>query len=253
MLLRVFGPLALVLILISPHAAHSIGLSTCDAAAWGGNCNLRNTGTQVNVGGSTGRSGTGGSGAHHSAPATPESEPFTCADELCRGGYSVITVPDVTLADLASFVPARPSLSGEPKNLGVVGMPTNFVAAAREQRMSGRVLGFDVVVRFRPAGFVFDYGDGSTRRSDSGGASWAGVGEGDFTPTATSHVYHRAGTYTARVTALFTASVDFGSGVWHPVDGFVRATTGGYTVRVVEVRTALVDRTCLENPRGPGC
>ena len=49
----------------------------------------------------------------------------------------------------------------------------------------------------------------------------------------------------------YAASVDFGSGIWRPVAGYVTATTGGYDVRVVEVRTALVDQTCLENPRGP--
>ena len=51
----------------------------------------------------------------------------------------------------------------------------------------------------------------------------------------------------------YAASVDFGSGTWRPVAGYVTATTGGYGVQVVEVRTALVDRTCLEDPRGPGC
>ncbi len=53
-------------------------------------------------------------------------------------------------------------------------------------------------------------------------------------------------------TVEYAASVDFGGG-WRPVAGVVRAASAGYGVRVVEVRTALVDRTCLENPRGPGC
>jgi hypothetical protein len=52
---------------------------------------------------------------------------------------------------------------------------------------------------------------------------------------------------------LYSASVDFGSGLWRPVPGFVEATTGGYDVRVVEVHTGLVDKTCVENPHGPGC
>jgi hypothetical protein len=119
--------------------------------------------------------------------------------------------------------------------------------------MSGSILDFDVVVRFVPAAFAFDYGDGTIRTAATGGASWHATGSADFTPTATSHVYSRPGTYPVRVTVLYRASVDFGSGVWRPVDGFVRATAGGYDVRVVEVHTALVDRTCLEDPTGPGC
>ena len=50
----------------------------------------------------------------------------------------------------------------------------------------------------------------------------------------------------------YTASVDFGTG-FRPVDGYVSATTAGYDVQVVEVRTALVDKTCAEDPQGPGC
>ena len=108
-------------------------------------------------------------------------------------------------------------------------------------------------MRFVPAGYVFDYGDGSTSVSGAGGASWQRLGQAQFTPTATSHVYGARGTYPVSVTVQYAASVDFGSGTWRPVAGYVTATTGGYGVRVVEVRTALVDRTCLENPRGPGC
>ncbi|MBU4465520.1 MAG: hypothetical protein KKH75_06710 [Actinobacteria bacterium] len=167
--------------------------------------------------------------------------------------YSVVGPPDVTLADLVSFVPAKPTLMGEPAGIGVVGMPTNIVASASEQRIPGRLLDWDVVVRFVPAGFRFDYGDGATRSASTGGTRWATLGQADFTPTATSHTYAARGTYPVTVTVLYSASVDFGSGTWRPVDGFVEASTGGYSIRVVEVRTALVDKTCLENPTGPGC
>ena len=63
----------------------------------------------------------------------------------------------------------------------------------------------------------------------------------------------QAGGRMASVTVQYAASVDFGSGTWRPVSGYVTSTSGGYDVRVVEARTALVDRTCVENPAGPGC
>ena len=132
-------------------------------------------------------------------------------------------------------------------------MQTNVLASASEQRIAGTLLGWEVTVRFVPAAFVFDYGDGVTARSMSGGASWQRLGQAQFTPTPTSHVYRERGTYPVSVSVQYAASVDFGSGTWRPVAGYVTATTTGYGVRVVEVRTALVDRTCLENPRGPGC
>ena len=181
----------------------------------------------------------------------PVPEPNPCDSVGTCGGYIVVMPPDVTAADLASFRPARPSLTGEPAGFGIVGAPTNVVAAASEQYMTGTLLGWDVTVRFVPAGYVFDYGDGSTERSATGGASWGSLGQAQFTPTATSHAYRERGTYPVSVTVEYAASVDFGSGTWRPVTGFVTASTGGYDVRVVEARTALVDKTCVENPRRP--
>ncbi|MEN2741181.1 hypothetical protein ABCS02_25640 [Microbacterium sp. X-17] len=208
--------------------------------------------------GSTTRPGSGSgsdnadSDAGPAAPAPAPAPTRACATALCRGGYEVASLPDVTLADLASFVPDAPSITGEPTGLGVVGMPTNLVAAASEQRLTGTLLGYAVTVRFVPVGFAFDYGDGGTRAATTGGASWSRLGQADFTPTPTSHVYAAPGTYSAHARVDYAASVDFGGG-WRPVAGAVRATSAAYDVRIVEVRTALVQRTCLENPRGPGC
>ncbi len=132
-------------------------------------------------------------------------------------------------------------------------MPTNLLASASEERIPGTVLGWDVTVRFVPVAYVFDNGDGTTTRAATGGSPWTSLGQGQFTPTATSHVYRERGTYGVSVTVEYAASVDFGSGIWRPVPGVVRAQAAGYDVRVVEVRTALVDRTCDEDPTGPGC
>lgn len=229
--------------------------SLADAAA--GLCG-RNTGEVVEIIRSESQPGkatnkeprsNSGAGPRPEAPAEPEDcGPLNrCID------YSVIGVPDVTLADIASFRPAQPTLAGEPAGFGVVGMPTNLLASASEQRIPGTVLGWDVTVRFVPVAYVFDNGDGTTTRAATGGASWAALGQGQFTPTATSHAYRARGTYPVSVTVEYEASVDFGSGTWRPVPGVVRAEAAGYGVRVVEVRTALVDRTCVEDPTGPGC
>ncbi|QIG40866.1 hypothetical protein G5T42_16440 [Microbacterium sp. 4R-513] len=228
---------------------------------------MSNSGSQIDIGASTGSPGTADRsnafdrGQRDPAlkdPAPNDPGPVdpatgqTCASPLCRTIYSVVNIPEVTIDDLASFRPTSPSLTGEPAGFGVVGMPANVVAAGSEQLIPGNLLGWDVVVRFRPAAYVFAYGDGSTQRVTTGGATWEQLGQAQFTPTATSHVYRERGTYPVSVTVQYAAAVDFGTG-WRPVQGYVSATTGGYDVRVVEVKTALVDRTCVENPSGPGC
>lgn len=220
-------------------------------------CSLGNSGEQVDIGAGITNPAPPSEGDQsapgESAPVLPNPDPNPCDSVGTCGGYIVVMPPDVTAADLASFRPTRPSLEGEPAGFGIVGAPTNVVAAASGQYLTGDLLGWDVTVRFVPAGFIFDYGDGTTARSTTGGASWAGLGQAQFTPTATSHAYRERGTYSVSVTVQYSASVDFGSGTWRPVTGFVTASTGGYDVRVVEARTALVDKTCVENPSGPGC
>jgi hypothetical protein len=160
--------------------------------------------------------------------------------------------PAVTLADLVSFRPTTPQLAGEPAGFGVVRMPTNFVATASAQDIPGVLLGYPVTVRFTPVAYVFSYGDGSTTRSATGGVAWTASGSPQFTPTDTGHVYDARGAYVSRVTVEYSAAVDFGAG-WRPVVGVVTARTGDYPIQVVEVRTALVEHTCAEDPQGPGC
>ena len=231
--------------------------SSCEGSSTWTHCDVSNSGEQVDIGASITDppppSGGGQSGPDEFTPTVPVPEPNPCDSVGTCGGYIVVMPPDVTAADLASFRPARPSLTGEPAGFGIVGAPTNVVAAASEQYMTGTLLGWDVTVRFVPVGYVFDYGDGSTERSATGGTSWASLGQAQFTPTATSHAYRERGTYPVSVTVEYAASVNFGSGTWRPVTGSVTASTGGYDVQVVEARTALVDKTCAENPRGPGC
>jgi len=155
--------------------------SSCAGPSSWAYCNIGTDGSKVDVGAGTttpGRSGpsdgqSGGApkgGGSSTAPPAPEEE---CETSLCRPLYSVVTLPDVTAEDLRSFVPAVPTVTGEPLGLGVVGMPTNLVAAASVQLLSGPLLGYDVTVRFTPTGYRFDHGDGTSRTAATGGATWA--------------------------------------------------------------------------------
>lgn len=267
MLSRVTGIFVLVLALTA-GAAGPVPMEQCSYADYAaGRCgqSVSTDGTDVNLAGSV-NTGTSGDDARDASPGNRE--PQVIWDPANRnpcdapGGWCVRPelpgepadpgLPAVTLADLESFRPVTPALTGEPAGFGVVGMPTNFVAAASEQAIPGVLLGYPVTVRFTPTAFVFSYGDGTSARSATGGATWAQVGTAQFSPTDTTHVYRERGIYSATVAVEFAASVDFGTG-WIPVDGVVTASSGAYPVEVVEVHTALVDRTCEEDPTGPGC
>jgi hypothetical protein len=161
-------------------------------------------------------------------------------------------LPAVTIADLVRFAPPGSSLTGEPNNVGVAGLPTNFVTTAQAQTVTGELLGFPLSVRFTPAAYDFVYGDGTISTSSTGGSPWADLAQAQFTPTDTSHAYKERGTYTAQVNVRYSAEVDFGTG-WFPVTGQVTADGTPQPIRIFEAHTALVAFTCAEAPRSPGC
>lgn len=160
--------------------------------------------------------------------------------------------PTVTITDLASFSPATATATGEPSNLGIAGLPMNFVATASAHTRTGTLFGAPISVRFTPVGFDFRYGDGVTATLTTGGTTWTALGQAQFTPTATSHVYRDRGTYNADVTIRYTAEVDLGGG-WIPIDGQLSVPGPAQQIRIYEAHTALVQYTCTERPTAPGC
>ncbi|WP_447913203.1 hypothetical protein [Microbacterium phyllosphaerae] len=161
-------------------------------------------------------------------------------------------IPTITISDLVRFAPASVVAASEPGNVGIAGMPTNFLGAATSQIQNGELFGIPLRVRFTPAGYDYTYGDGSSATLTSPGQTWAALGQAQFTPTATSHVYRDPGVYPARVDIRYTAQVDLGGG-WIDVPGQLTTPGAVQEIRILEARTALVAHTCDENPAGVGC
>ncbi len=176
-----------------------------------------------------------------------------CVDYLFqRPGEATPGTPTVTLTDLASFAPAPVTLSAEPDNVGIADMPANFLATASVHTQTGTLLGHPLSVRFTPVGYDYTYGDGTTATLATPGRTWEELGQAQFTPTPTSHVYADRGTYAADVDVRYTAEIDFGTG-WYPVDGELTTDGPVQQIRIFEAHTALVAYTCAEKPTAPGC
>lgn len=242
----------LLAVLIGPMSS-SCSLDEQDA----GLCSARvdTSGGTVDISAQRERGG-GGDGTRNESSRRADDandDALECNDPLGRcGEYEVVMRPDVTLSDVASFAPSVSPLVPEPSGVGVAGLPVNIVASASAHTAEGEIFDLPVTVRFRPVSFSFDYGDGTTRETTTGGRTWSALGLAQFTPTDTSHVYTQRGTYTARVTVRFAADVDFGTG-WTPVVGLLAVPAGATTIQVFEARTALVERHCIEDPAGIGC
>ncbi len=259
------GTSVILALLLLPMSASASG--NCPVGAQQAGICTTNTGTSVIVGGTQTNPGSGSSGSNPGSGSSGSSTPVytgswcelddawvvrnmtDCAEVDDDGDDST---PPITIADLARFTPNGSPLTVEPFGIGIVGLPSNFVASSGAHTANGTLFGRDLRVRFTPDLHRFHYGDGDTKTTGTRGRTWAAAGQAQFTPTATSHVYGRRGTYTVRVDVLYTAEVNFGNG-WIAVPGHVTARGPSQQIRVYEARTALVAYTCDELPGAPGC
>lgn len=160
--------------------------------------------------------------------------------------------PTITITDLAQFAPPPTAASADPGNVGIADLPTNFIAAADVRTQTGELFGIPLTVRFSPAAYIYDYGDGSTMSTARAGRTWEELGQAQFTPTPTTHVYEERGNYVARVDVAYATEVDLGTG-WIPLPGQITTTGTPQQIRILEAHTALVAHTCTEDPQGGGC
>jgi hypothetical protein len=159
----------------------------------------------------------------------------------------------VRISDLVNFKPAASTAGMEPSGWTLVGLPTNFFATASAHIRSGSLLGFPAEVRFTPAGYRWDYGDGSARNSTSGGAGWAQLGLPEFSETTTSHSFSDRATRVITLTVNYSAAYRFAGRGWRAVSGTLAVPADPLTAVVGDAQTVLVGRDCVRNPSGPGC
>lgn len=129
----------------------------------------------------------------------------------------------------------------------------NLVATASVEEITGELLGFPAAVRFTPVGYVWDYGDGTTGNTVTGGASWEALGVPELSKTATSHVYAGRGEYTVTASVVLSAEYRFAGRPWRPIAGTLEITGSPSPVSVKTARTVLVRGSCLKFPNDPGC
>ncbi|WP_139368598.1 PKD domain-containing protein [Agreia bicolorata] len=159
----------------------------------------------------------------------------------------------MTTREVAHLVPGVSAQGMEPRGFMVVGLPTNFYADAQTSVVSTTLLGTPAEVRFTPVSFIWDHGDGSTITSGTGGATWASLGLPEFSETATSHVFDRAGDYTISLTILYSAEYRIGGGAWQALAGTVPSTSPPLTASAKAAKTVLVADDCGRRRISPGC
>ena len=159
----------------------------------------------------------------------------------------------MTLRDIASFRPSAPGNGMEPGGWAIEGLPANFVAGASVQVVSGTLLGQPADVRFTPVGYRWTHSDGAVVEGGGPGATWAALGQREFSPTATSHVVCvRRGVH-RRPVVVMRAEYRFAGSPWRSISGTLSLAGAPQRVLVGEFDTVLTQGDCLANPAGPGC
>jgi len=191
------------------------------------------------------------------APLPPEycspTNVITCAGDPAAPPEEPAAPVVVTLRDIASFRPATPGNGMEPGGWAIEGLPVNFVAAASVEVVSGTLLGQPADVRFTPVGFRWNHSDGGAVESAMPGATWATLGQREFTETPTSHVYAASGEYTVELTVVLRAEYRFAGSPWRSIAGTLALPGEPQRVLVGEFDTVLTQGDCIANPSGPGC
>lgn len=129
----------------------------------------------------------------------------------------------VTADEVERFLPVQGVVHSEPRGWAVVGVPANFWVEVAPVAVDGELFDTAVQVRFTPAGYLWDYGDGEVGRIDTPGASWAALGQDELTETPTGHVYAQRGRATVMVRVAYSAEYRVGDGRWVAVQGDVVA------------------------------
>jgi hypothetical protein len=259
-----------------PEAAHASDADCTTGEALAGTCSTGAiAGDHVDVTAHTGSNSDDGTATDDSsggvsdaptddAPVRPPHDPnaIVCdRPELCPTAApqpdDALTPPPspaaISMSDLAAFYPRHPTISGEPNGWAVVGLDTNFVSDATVHTVQGRLLNGPASVRFTPTRFEWVYGDGARATTSTPGRTWAELGAAEFSPTATSHVYSRAGDYDVGLTVVYTAQYRLGNGAWLGVPGTLSLRAPTMTVTASNATTVLVQSDCRTDPSGPGC
>ncbi|GAB3617927.1 hypothetical protein GCM10027416_24840 [Okibacterium endophyticum] len=213
---------------------------------------------EVVIGGDQEHGGGGDHGVHDPGSGPVETDGngdgIDDSDQLitCGGGAACIA-DAITISDLARFSPVQASLSMEPEGWMIVGLPANFFVSAGIHSVDGSLFEHPVSVRFTPTAFHWNWGDGASSTTSTGGASWQALGLPEFAPTQTSHVYAASGSYTISATVSYSVDFSIAGLPWRSVSGSLDGPASVAAAVAGTAKSVLVDRECTRNPEGPGC
>ncbi|KRF06104.1 hypothetical protein ASH00_07445 [Arthrobacter sp. Soil782] len=178
--------------------------------------------------------------------------PGSPAPEPPNGGEVAEPAVVITLEDFQSQPIIAAAVISEPNNFGLLGGHNNFWADVEEQEFAFETLGDQVRIRAWPVAYDWNYGDGTTRTTQTAGNA---VPESDWllVETPTSHAYGETGDYNLVLTTRFNGDYSVNGGPWIPIAGQAAVQSEPHLISIWRSDNRLVDGTCAESPSAWGC
>lgn len=162
--------------------------------------------------------------------------PTSYQDDKCIGPNErpvASTEIDLEVQDRVRQLAPTLSFNFQPSSRPVTQIPTLFrVGQPNEVARTDVIAGLSVRMRAE-VGRVWQWGDGTSKRTNIRGGRWP--------DTSLSHTYRTAGTKRVRLTANWTAEYSVHGGRWIQVDGDPVQQSASRTLRVREARAQLVE------------
>lgn len=134
------------------------------------------------------------------------------------------------LIDRAVALAPTPELEVAPSRVGLAGLRTFFWLDEPPQPIVATAAAGPATVTAvaDPVQYLWDFGDGGDRLTETSGTAWRSRGRGSI-----GHVYQASGRYELDVEVIWQARWRSGGGSWQPLGYFSTSDSRPYTVREV--------------------
>lgn len=158
---------------------------------------------------------------------------------------------EVTPDRFQSFPILSSKLFSQPNGFSLRNGHAHLYATPNPQTFNVEIFDEPVRVRAIPQSYLWNYGDGHSRKLQKPGKPMPNHTFDQ--PTDTSHVYEETGDFTIQLSTAYRGEYSVDGGPWMPIPGTASVPSAPMPMSVWRTKKLLVDQDCAKNPGGPVC
>ncbi|MGP5725169.1 hypothetical protein ACTXOR_05200 [Arthrobacter rhombi] len=158
---------------------------------------------------------------------------------------------EVTPDRFQSFPILSSKVFSQPNGFSLRNGHAHMYATPNPQTFNVEIFDEPVRVRAIPQSYLWNYGDGHSRKLQKPGKPMPNHTFDQ--PTDTSHVYEETGDFTIQLSTAYRGEYSVDGGPWMPIPGTASVPSDPMPMSVWRTKKLLVDQDCANNPGGPAC